>query len=108
MKNLNCCFLAMGLVLLMPNVALAEDHKIREKDKNFSVKKLTIKEGDSVTFINEDEGIHNVYAVKSQNDFDIGTQFSNQEDTVTFLKEGKVKVRCRVHPRMRMTITVQK
>ena len=107
MKNLNHCLFAIGLVLVMPNAVLAEDHVVSEKNKNFSVKKLTIKVGDSVTFINEDKGIHNVFAEKSQNNFDIGTQYANAKDSVKFSRAGKVKVRCRIHPQMRMTINVQ-
>ena len=88
--------------------AMAADHPVSQKNLEFSVKKLTIKAGDSVTFLNEDNIVHNVYSLSDTNTFDLGGAPKGKSKTVNFDKAGTVEVECAVHPQMKMVIEVKK
>ncbi len=93
--------------LAIPIEELLIDYQIIQENRKFSEKKLTIKAGDTITFVNNDKVSHNVYSKSKMNSFDIGVQRSGDSYTVTFVKFGKVKVRCAIHPKMKLTVYVQ-
>ena len=84
----------------------AQEHMVAQKNKSFSVKKLTIKVGDSVKFVNEDSFAHNVFSLSAAKSFDLGSFGNGGNKTITFDKPGKVEVECAVHPDMRLDIEV--
>jgi plastocyanin len=99
--------LAAGLtVLIAGSVWAAQEHVVAQKNKSFSVKKLTVKVGDSIKFVNEDSFAHNVFSLSAVKSFDLGSFGNGGSKTVTFDKAGKVEVECAVHPDMRMDIEV--
>jgi plastocyanin len=83
-----------------------QEHVVSQKTKAFSVKKLTVKVGDSVKFVNEDSFAHNVFSLSAAKSFDLGSFGNGGSKSVTFDKPGKVEVECAVHPDMRMDIEV--
>jgi len=94
-------------LLLVAGSAAAEEHVVAQKNKAFSMKKLTIKVGDSVKFVNEDSFAHNVFSLSAIKSFDLGSFGTGGSKTVTFDKPGKVEVECAVHPDMRLDIEVR-
>jgi plastocyanin len=102
------------LALLGPVAALivagaawaAQEHVVSQKTKAFSVKKLTVKVGDTVKFVNEDSFAHNVFSLSAAKSFDLGSFGNGGSKAVTFDKPGKVEVECAVHPDMRLDIEV--
>jgi plastocyanin len=94
-------------VLLGGAAYAAEEHVVSQKNKAFSIKKLTIKVGDSVKFSNEDSFAHNVFSLSSAKSFDLGSFGNGGSKSITFDKPGKVEVECAVHPDMRMDIEVK-
>ncbi len=103
-KSLIAIALASGLGA---TGAAADDVIITQEDKAFSEKEVTIKAGDSITFVNNDSVTHNVYSRSKGNKFDSGAQGPNQSMTQVFSSPGKVKVRCAIHPRMKLTVKVE-
>lgn len=96
-----------GLGLILGGAAWAgEEHVVAQKNKAFSIKKLTIKVGDSVKFINEDSFAHNVFSLSAAKSFDLGSFGNGGSKSVTFDKPGKIEVECAVHPDMRFDIEV--
>jgi plastocyanin len=85
----------------------AQEHLVSQKGKAFTVKKLTVKVGDSVKFVNDDTFAHNVFSLSAAKSFDLGSFGGGGSKSVTFDKPGKVEVECAVHPDMRMDIEVQ-
>jgi plastocyanin len=83
-----------------------EEHLVTQKNKAFSIKKLTIKVGDTVKFVNEDSFAHNIFSLSAPKSFDLGSFGTGGTKTVTFDKPGKVEVECAVHPDMHMDIEV--
>jgi len=88
-------------------VRAAEEHVVSQKNKAFSVKKLTLKVGDSVKFVNEDSFAHNVFSLSAPKSFDLGSFGNGGSKTIVFDKAGKVEVECAVHPDMRLDIEVK-
>lgn len=88
-------------------VRAAEEHVVSQKNKAFSVKKLTLKVGDSVKFVNEDSFAHNVFSLSAPKSFDLGSFGNGGSKSIVFDKAGKVEVECAVHPDMRLDIEVK-
>jgi plastocyanin len=85
----------------------SQEHVVSQKNKAFSVKRLTVKVGDTVKFVNEDSFAHNVFSLSAVKSFDLGSFGNGGNKTVTFEKPGKVEIECAVHPDMQMEIEVK-
>lgn len=94
-------------LLSICGLAAAEEHVVSQKNKSFSVKKLTLKVGDSIKFVNEDSFAHNVFSLSAPKSFDLGSFGNGGTKTVTFDKPGKIEVECAVHPDMRLDVEVK-
>jgi len=105
MKITQAALLAAALGLAAAG-AHAEEHVVAQKNKSFSTKKLKVKVGDTVKFVNEDGFAHNVFSLSAAKSFDTGSFGSGQTKSVTFDKAGKVEVECAVHPDMRLDVEV--
>lgn len=96
-----------GLALAIAGAAWAgQEHAVAQKNKAFSVKKMSVKVGDSVKFVNEDSFAHNVFSLSAAKSFDLGSFGNGGSKTVVFDKPGKIEVECAVHPDMRLDIEV--
>jgi plastocyanin len=78
------------------------------KGKAFSAAKMSVKVGESVTFVNDDPFAHNVFSLSDTKSFDLGSYGQGQSKTVQMDKPGVIEVECAVHPDMKMLIEVQK
>lgn len=85
----------------------AETYEVGQENKKFSVKKLSIKVGDTVKFINQDEFFHNVFSLSDIKFFDLGSFPKGEFKTVVFEEPGVVEVECAIHPNMIMEIEVK-
>jgi plastocyanin len=81
---------------------------VEQRDRSFGVAKLEVKVGDTLTFVNNDIYGHNVYSDTKDAEFDIGLQEPGETLDVKFDQAVIAKVRCRIHPRMRLQVTVTK
>lgn len=97
----------LTLVLAFAVGAAAAQMTIHQKGKKFSEKKIEIAAGSTVAFLNDDSITHNVYSRSKGNEFDLGAQEPGSNATHTFSSAGKVKVRCAIHPKMKMTVVVK-
>jgi len=98
----------ISTLFLISDLTFAAEQEVLQKDKNFSVKKLKVKVGDTVKFTNTDPFSHNVYSLSEVKSFDLGTYPKGMSKSVTFDKPGTVEVECAVHPNMKMTVEVEK
>ena len=85
----------------------ADDVTVSQEGKAFSAREVTVKAGDRVTFTNNDSVTHNVYSRSRGNKFDSGAQAPGTSMSQVFPSAGKVKVRCAIHPRMKLTVNVE-
>jgi plastocyanin len=68
----------------------------------------TIARGDKIVFTNEDDVIHNIHIFgPADYEKDLGLQKPGATLSYVFDKAGTVRVRCNIHPSVKMTVTVQ-
>jgi plastocyanin len=97
---------AVSLVALAP-AAFATEIVINQKEKQFSEKSVTLKAGDSIKFVNDDDIAHDVHSATAGYEFDLGSQQPGTAASYTFANPGTVKVRCAIHPKMKLDVVVE-
>jgi plastocyanin len=105
-KTMRLCLLFMAG--LLAGSAFSTDTSIDQKDRRFSQTDVTLRPGDTITFRNSDEVAHNVFSATPGHEFEITRQAPGEKSTIAFPKEGVVEVRCSIHPRMKLIVTVKK
>ena len=88
--------------------ALAADRIIGQKGKTFSETEIAVKIGETLVFLNDDNIAHNIMSMTPGNEFNFGSEEPGASLPVTFKAAGDVKVTCAIHPRMQMTVKVEK
>ncbi len=94
--------LALALVLA-PAMAQADNRIIVQKGRAFQPKDVALKKGDTITFTNNDEFIHQMY---SEGNFDSDERNPGQTLTEDFSRAGTFEVRCHIHPKMKLVVRV--
>jgi len=101
----------LGAAALLAAVAAgvqASSLTIEQSGQQFSQKSAAIAVGDSVTFANHDDVTHNINVINEDDEAnDLGLQKPGENLTYKFDKAGKFKVRCSIHPSMKMTVSVK-
>lgn len=101
---------AIALAVLTP-VALAAQAggiAIEQNAQQFSQKSASVAVGDTVTFANHDDVTHNINVTFGDDDpVDLGLQKPGESISYKFDKAGRFKIRCSIHPSMKMTVNVQ-
>lgn len=103
LKQLVCGSL---VALVFSTASFAESKVIKQAGKKFSEAKVEIKVGESLTFVNDDNVAHNVYAIIDGEKVDLGLQKPGEEGKMTFDKAGRFRARCAIHPKMKITVSV--
>ncbi|HEY2684481.1 MAG TPA: plastocyanin/azurin family copper-binding protein [Steroidobacteraceae bacterium] len=80
---------------------------VTQKGLQFSVEELTVKKGQTVVFVNDDRTAHNITVSGQGLNLNGGLQQPGAEFKVPFAKPGVYQVSCGIHPKMKLSITVQ-
>ena len=100
---------ALGAAFLATSgLARAEEFVVGQKNKAFTVKKLSVKAGDAVAFRNDDPFFHNIFSLTDVQPFDLGSYPQGQARKIVFNKAGKLDIECAIHPEMKMVVEVAK
>ena len=101
--------LAILLAALLGGTAAAagETSAISQKGKEFSQAEITINQGDSVEFRNDDDTAHSVLSFTPGFEFDLKIQRPGEKNAITFDKPGRVEVGCDIHPKMSLIVNVK-
>ncbi len=99
--------LATAFVFAFATNAIAAEVAVTQKGRKFSEKKIELSVGSSIKFINDDDVTHNIHSTTKGYAFDVGAQKPGQTIVHTFGKAGKVKIRCAIHPKMKIKVTVK-
>lgn len=105
--NTMTCSIASLVAVLQAGTAIAEDHLVALAGNGFSESMITIAPGDTMTFFIHDQYTHNVHSTSEGHAFDLGLQTPGVVMTHKFSTKGKVNVRCKIHPKMKIDVTVQ-
>jgi plastocyanin len=98
---------AITLVLAFAANAMAAQVVVTQKGRKFSEKKIELNVGGSIKFVNDDDVTHNIHSTTKGHAFDIGAQKPGKTVVHTFGKAGKIKLRCAIHPKMKIKVTVK-
>ena len=99
--------IATAIAFAVATNAMAAQVVVTQKGRKFSVKKLELSVGSSIKFVNDDDVTHNIHSTTKGQAFDIGAQKPGQTLVHTFKKAGKIKIRCAIHPKMKIKVTVK-
>src|SRR5947199_7140510 len=99
----------LPLFLLIPATAFAADepHTVVQKGRAFRPAEVSINRGESLTFTNNDDFIHQIYVQSPGFSFDTDEKNPGQNITETFTDSGTFVVRCHIHPKMKLVVRVK-
>ncbi len=100
-------FLIPLFMLGFASHGLAKEHVITQKGKLFSPTDISLAPGDTIIFKNDDDTSHNVFASTEGMKFNLGIQKSGTETSHKFESPGDAEVRCAIHPKMKLKVTVK-
>ena len=87
--------------------ATAATITITQSGQHFNVSKLAVQAGDVIVFSNQDDVTHNIKVIDDDDEpVDLGLQTPGQVLTYKFDKAGRFRVRCSIHPSMRLSVNV--
>jgi plastocyanin len=92
------------LLCCLPLAAAAQATRIVvQKGRRFTPAQITINRGESITFTNEDEFIHQMYV---DGLFDSDEKNPGEKLVQPFTRAGTFEVRCHIHPKMKLVVRV--
>jgi plastocyanin len=98
------CVAACLAAALAVSPAWVQGRIVVQKGRAFRPGEITIAPGQALIFTNEDSYIHQVYV---EGLFDSEEKAPGQNINETFPNAGTFRVRCHIHPTMRMTVYVK-
>jgi plastocyanin len=85
----------------------ATTFKVTQRGRAFQPSEITIKQGDTVQFINDDgDLLHHAYLNSEKFTFDTGDQEPGSKSDVVFSAKGDFTVLCGIHPKMKLMVHV--
>lgn len=102
----------IGVVFVEPKdkMRVPDQHtqqvSIRQSDLQFLPKHTVVQVGSTVTFVNEDREVHNIYSKSLNNQFNLGAMAAGTSKTLQFISAGPVILRCNLHKDMVGTLFV--
>ena len=95
----------MGIIVA---VSAATTISVGQHGLVFTQSSASLAKGDRIVFTNEDDVIHNIHIFGPGNDdsTDLGLQKPGATLTYRFDKAGAYRVRCNIHPSVKMAVTV--
>lgn len=106
---MRCSALALaGTILVLAASAGAQTSQtIVQMGRAFHPGEITIALGDTLTFSNRDDFIHQIFVKSDSMSFDSNEQPPGQNVSVFFPARGTFEVRCHIHPRMSLIVHVK-
>ncbi len=99
-----CSVALSGVAASAP--AVAGEVTVGQQHQKFSEETVTIKAGDSVKFVNDDNVAHNVMSVGPGGSKNAGLQKAGENTTIVYDKAGEYRVHCGIHPKMKLNVKV--
>jgi plastocyanin len=100
-------YLCLLALIAVPAFAADDAHIVIQKGRAFHPAEVTINRGESLTFTNNDDFIHQIYVQGSGFAFDTDEKNPGQNITESFTTAGTFEVRCHIHPKMKLVVHVR-
>ena len=96
-------FLAGGVI-----GAQAATYTIVQRGLQLDKSSMALAKGDRLIFTNDDDVIHNIHIFgPGEDEKDLGLQKPKATLSYVFEKPGSYRVRCNIHPSIKMAVTVK-
>jgi plastocyanin len=95
------------VVWLTVSAAYAASFDISQMGRKFHPDTIEISVGDTLLIHNDDEFIHHIYVKSDDFNFDSTEQSPGETIPLKFTHAGEYVVRCEIHPKMQLTVTVK-
>ncbi len=107
MDKITVIAIIAGLATGVSTAAIAST-AITQKDKTFSQESVTVKAGEKIRFVNDDDVTHNI-TVQGPNGVSTKgvPEKPGTEIELAFEDVGVSMVHCLIHPKMKLTVEVQ-
>lgn len=80
---------------------------ISQKRRKYAPTAVTIKAGDRIRIVNDDIFLHHAFVDSDRLQYDSGSMEEGESRDIQFDDVGTYQVRCAIHPRMRLDVTVE-
>ena len=96
----------MGLVVAVP---AATTITVIQRGLALNMASVSLTKGDRLSFTNDDDVIHNIHIFGPgiEENVDLGLQKPGKMLSFKFDKTGAYRVRCNIHPSVKMSVTVE-
>ncbi len=85
----------------------AQSLVVTQVGRAFSIRDARIKRGETLHFTNADEFLHQLYVRSAQFSFTSDEQEPGRSVEIRFPTPGQFSVRCEIHPKMALAVTVE-
>ena len=101
-------FTLLALVVMagLASGGLVAKQTIHQHGRMFSSDVASLKKGETLTFLNDDNVPHNIASISKGNEFNLGSQRPGVSTDITFTEVGLVQVICAIHPKMKMIVKI--
>jgi len=79
---------------------------VTQKEKTFLPATVELHVGQTLEIVNDDTTLHNAYCSAGEFKYNSGPQQPGSKSKLTFAAAGSYEVRCAIHPKMRLAVTV--
>lgn len=80
--------------------------QVSQMNRRFAPDSVALPAGGSLRILNDDRFIHHVYVEADVKKFDSGDQRPGESVNLPFAGAGIYHIRCAIHPKMKLTVTV--
>lgn len=80
---------------------------ISQKRRKYAPVAVTIKPGDILRVVNDDIFLHHAFVDNDDMKYDSGSMEEGEKRDIKFPTRGEFQLQCAIHPRMRLTVTVE-
>ena len=82
-------------------------HTISQKNRTYAPKSVTLKTGESLRVLNDDIFLHHAFIDGPDMEYDSGSMEEGESRDILFDKQGRFVMKCAIHPKMKLDITVE-
>ena len=83
------------------------DIVISQKNRTYAPGAISIDKGQSIKIMNDDIFLHHAFIKSDDMEFDSGSMDEGESAVVKFSKPGVYDVKCAIHPKMNLEVTVK-
>ena len=80
---------------------------ISQKNRTYAPEAVTIDKGQSLKILNDDIFLHHAFIKSDKMEFDSGSMDEGESAVVKFSTPGVYNVKCAIHPKMNLEVTVK-